>query len=118
MTTYDTPLFPARNADPATSKAAAADDTGRDVLRMRLLWAFTAEERLAERFRLKPRGLTRDEAAVWASLPATSNTSRRLSDLKDLGYIKATGSTRLGESGRHQTVWRLTSEGWTEARKQ
>lgn len=90
-----------RSTDPDTSKAAGAsvDPRGQHLALL------TALERLGTG--------TRDEIAAEAGLTAYQ-ASRRLSELATSELIEDTGTVRAGESGRMQTVYRVTPAGREE----
>lgn len=81
----------ARNTDPETSKTAAKSLETRGHMR-RLLRIY--EEAGAS-------GLTDEEAARKAGIPTAH---KRCSDLRRMGWIKSTGTTRVGSSNRDQMV--------------
>src|SRR4249920_2245228 len=92
----------ARSADPPTSHAAAERlDAGR---------AGTVRRRLLAQFVRYP-SLTADEATSAAGFDASDGAWKRVSDLKNLGLVEATGETRAGSSGRQQQVLRATEAG-------
>lgn len=91
---FDSTRYYARNADPATSHAAAAKLDHARVHRARILATLdsigsgTFEEIAAAS------GMRNDQ--VW----------RRLSDLRRMGEAEPNGEERPGASGRKQRVWR------------
>lgn len=80
----------ARATDPATSKRAADSLDPRSLMH-RLARVYEAAGAA---------GLTDEEAASRAGIPTAW---KRCSDLRRLGWIKATG-TRIGSTGREQMV--------------
>jgi hypothetical protein len=105
MTTYDTPLF--RATDPETSRDAVPSESTQATNCQRCLDALAW---------LGGSG-TRSEIANRAGLPDTGDTGSRLSQLKRRLLIFDTHTTRVGDNGKSQTVWRLTEAGWKEAEK-
>ncbi len=85
-----------RATDPETSRLASVDTPTKANNRQK---AYEALQRLGEG--------TRSEIAREAGLADDSTTSRRLSDLEELGLIVKTGETRRGASGAAQSVWRM-----------
>jgi len=86
----------ARTADRGTSHAAAFS---------MISAASSLRTAVLAEMRLHGPG-TRDEIAHRMHMPP-DKIWRRFSELKDLGLIEATDQTRLGDSGRHQSVWRV-----------
>jgi len=85
----------ARTNDPETSRKAAQS-----------LDAATMRDQLAQAFRLAGwHGMTDEEAGAATGIPGGW---KRCSDLRRLGLIEPTGSTRRGSSGREQRVSRWT----------
>jgi hypothetical protein len=81
----------ARTTDPPTSKRAADSLDPRSLMH-RLARAYEAAGAA---------GLTDEEAAAQAGIPTAW---KRCSDLRRLGWIKTSGATRVGSSGRDQMV--------------
>lgn len=91
------PLFAtshARASDPPTSRAAAATVSTETILAA-LLDAYRAAGAA---------GLTDEEAATAAGLDPRLGAWKRCSDLRALGMIQDTGTTRKGTSGRARIV--------------
>jgi hypothetical protein len=101
------PLFAAappiaRASDPDTSHEAASALTSRAQQVTAVVRAAWAAGRV--------RGVTADEAARGSGLLAHS-AGKRLSDAVALGYLADTAETRVGASGRQQTVRVITDAG-------
>lgn len=90
----------ARRSDPSTSHEAA-----------RKVRTGTAKRKLLEVHARYPNGLTDEEAARLAGLSLTSEYATRCSELMRAGYLVDTEATRLGESGMHRIIRRITDEG-------
>jgi hypothetical protein len=95
----------ARASDPPTSHEAAVVALGRKG---------NARRRLLRSFAGHPAGLTDEEAAAYADLSLRSEYATRCSELRRLGLIEATDQTRVGESGSHRMVSRITDSGVAE----
>jgi hypothetical protein len=103
--TDDLPLFAppiARSSDPETSHEAAAALSSRSHQVRAVVRAAWAAGRV--------RGVTADEAARGSALDVHS-AGKRLSDAVALGYLEDTPTTRVGASGRRQTVRVITDAG-------
>lgn len=103
----------ARGTDPPTSHAAAASMTP-EALGAQLrsvLWALDHHSNHGTR----PGGTAHEVVMVLAygSVPAPQQSvvARRLTDLRERGLIRDTGTTRPGASNRELTVWELTDQG-------
>lgn len=98
-TSLRTPLPRSRSTDPDTSKEAAISiDPKKDMFK--LLRVFELKRRA---------GLTSEEASAKAGI---TDGWRRVSDLKMLGLIEATGETRKSsKTGRSCQVLRITEKG-------
>ncbi len=94
------PRHLSRSFDPTTSFDAAKALGSAGTRRRRLLETFVTGDRTAE------------EAAARAGYTPADGAWKRVSDLKNLGLIAPTGSTRPGTSGREQDVLRITADGW------
>lgn len=92
----------ARRTDPRTSHEAAASMTA-EVLG-------NEQAKVLRSLAMHTGEAIRDQVATDLSQPA-ANVSRRITDLVTLGLVFDTGRTRLGYSGRNQTVWALTDAG-------
>jgi hypothetical protein len=88
----------ARIEDPITSGVAARRLTNAETHRGRLLRVIAQRPQTAE------------EAAHTAHIDAWQ-ASKRVSDLKNLGYVTATGEHREGSAGRPQQVLAITESG-------
>lgn len=86
----------ARHSDLDTSHAAAAS--------MKVAAQILCVQILAHLVSDGPQ--TFDEVSFHLKIPA-ARVWKRLSDLKNHGYIEPSGITRPGISGRAQTVWRV-----------
>lgn len=87
-----------RTTDPETSKAAAVR-VDAAFMRGKLLAVFARGEHTAE------------EASRAAGYTPADGAWKRVSDLKNLGLIEPTGTTRTASSGREQAVMRVTAKG-------
>jgi len=87
-----------RLEDPETSHAAARKLDGK-AKRTRLLKVFEVGN------------ATSEEAAALAGFGPADGAWKRCSDLKNLGLIAPTGTTRPGSSGREQMVLAITDAG-------
>jgi len=101
---FDQPLSAelARNTDPRTSRDAARDalpEMGSHRRRL-LIWFAAAGDA----------GLTADEAAERADLLHVGYW-KRVSDLKNNGFIRPTGKKRKGRKGSAQQVYAVTHRG-------
>lgn len=94
--------IPARNTDPETShKATKAIHIRAGNQRTLLLRAFDALE-----------DATDEEAMEHAEgVSASSEYAKRCSELRQAGYIEATGDERTGGSGQSRIVCRITTKG-------
>src|SRR5665213_3061127 len=93
--------------DPETSFLAANDPGSRRARvgqRERLLKAFEGGRELT------------DEEAGTQSGVGGYNERRRCTELRQLGLIAPTGSTKIGSAGKEMMVCRITSEGVETAR--
>lgn len=96
----------ARNTDPSTSHAAVPDRAKRGSDMMRLLDTYKAF------------GRTDEEAAVASGMGTDGgHYTKRCSDLRNGGYIQATGDSRRGSSGKQQRVCVITPKGHEALRK-
>lgn len=95
--------IPSRRTDPDTSKAAG------ELIKIR---AGSQRALLLGAFWNFPGGLT-DEQAMKAAhgVAATSEYSKRCSELREGGYIEPTGETRPGAAGPQRIVSRITPKG-------
>lgn len=102
----------ARNTDPDTSHAAAAEiKVKAGSQRARLLAAFAG----FGQWRIE--GLTDEEAMrIAQGVSPTSEYSKRCSELREGGFIEPTGETRPGAAGPQRIVSRITDKGrqWCE----
>lgn len=102
-------VIPSRTTDPVTSHAAAKE------IRVK---AGSQRAYLLHCFWNFPGGLT-DEEAMRCShgVSAMSEFSKRCSELREGGFIEATGETRAGSAGPQRIVSRITAKGraWIEA---
>lgn len=96
----------ARNSDPETSHAAANRATISSAIDRGKVLAVHASH---------PEGLTDFELATIMGRQQTSVGKRR-GELRDLGLIEASESTRPAPSGSSAIVWRITSEGLSRAK--
>lgn len=87
-----------RNTDPQTSRDAAEDVQPADI------WT------VLDVHRRHPDGVTDHELAAITGRVQTSVGKRR-GELRDLGLIEDTGTTRLSPSGAPCSVWRITPPG-------
>ena len=107
-------VIPSRTTDPETSHAAAREIRVKaGSQRALLLYAFDLPL-FAER------GATDEEAMqdAWNVFP-TSEYAKRCSELREGGFIEATGETRAGSAGPQRIVSRITDKGraWIEANR-
>lgn len=98
------PVAHARVSDAATSHVAAEMLTDKRTMLRALLATYREGSRTA------------DEAAEAAGYGPADGAWKRISDLKNMGLIKPTELTRLGKSGRPQTVCIITAKGLSELR--
>ena len=94
----DLPLF--RNSDPSTSRKAAEQVAPRRGTQM---------ARLLAQYSMAPIGLTDDQAGQRAGL--VNGYWKRCADLRRLGYIIDTGTTRETNSGSMGMVCAITVKG-------
>ena len=98
---YDLPLF--RDADPDTSRKGAADVRPRQGSQAMLLLATYANARI---------GLTDEEAGQRSGLAERgAGYWKRCSDLRRLGLIEDSHTTRTGSSGSEMRVCTITAKG-------
>lgn len=90
-----------RNSDPLTSQKAAKQILVRAGNQRHVL--LTAYGEFDE--------LTADEAMRRAGVSERSCYWKRISELREAGFIEATGAERPGESGTSQMVCRITLKG-------
>lgn len=90
----------ARSTDPQTSRDAALLINAK---------ATTARVQLLKVHVENPRGLTDEEAATLAGLSLLSEYSTRCSELKRMGVLLDSGTTREGQTGVHRLV-RMVSD--------
>lgn len=90
----------ARNTDPVTSHDATPAPTSRTTMMRQLLTQF------------RTGGVTAEQAADAAGYTSADGAWKRVSDLRNAGYIEATDRTHKARSGREQTVWEITQTGW------
>lgn len=88
------PLPSVRRTDPDTSHAAAVHRPGRVTQRGRLL----------DEIQGRANGATNDELEQATGIRLNSLT-RRVTDLKELGFIRDSGQRRQASSGSAQIVW-------------
>lgn len=89
-----------RRDDHATSKAGARSVAFR---------AGSQKAKLLDAYRAAPLGLTDEEAAVAAGIPARSCWWKRCNELREAGAIVPTGDTRVGEAGVPRMVCRASA---------
>ena len=92
------PVTHARRTDPDTSRAAATRLRDQRTMMRALLSTFVVADRTCE------------EAALVAGYDP-EKASKRVSDLRNLGYLVDTDARRQGRSGREQIVRRITLAG-------
>jgi hypothetical protein len=94
---------PYRNSDPKTSRQAAENTViKRGSQRFRLLVWYN--ERLM--------GLTSEEAGELSGLAQKgAGYWKRISELRNMGYIQDTGQTRMAKTGNQQIVCQITRAG-------
>jgi hypothetical protein len=98
---YDLPLF--RDADPDTSRQGAKDVKPRQGSQAMLLLAIYANARI---------GLTDEEAGQRSGLAERgAGYWKRCSDLRRLGLIEDSHTTRTGSSGSEMRVCTITAKG-------
>lgn len=90
----------ARSTDPDTSHAAARRLTRADSMRAKLLRTYCQHG-----------GLTAEEASEFAGYGPADGAWKRVSDLRNLGYLCDSGLRRVGTSGRQQVVLQATPAG-------
>lgn len=105
-------VIPSRGTDPDTSHEAAKEVKIRANSQRAYL--------LAEFYRFQMEdGLTDEQAMDYAypNVSATSEYSKRCSELREGGFIEPTGETRPGSAGPQRIVSRITAKGraWIEA---
>lgn len=106
---------PFRDSDPITSRLAAKDHAGRQLVRDKVLIAAASLTVFSDSMltaRLQRFGVDMDRSRV----------ARRRKDLEEQGYVAAwptveNQATRKGPSGRAQLVWQITKEGETRVRR-
>jgi hypothetical protein len=89
----------ARVTDEPTSHAATPAPTSRTTIMRNLLAQFVRNE------------FTSEQATQGAGYQPADGAWKRVSDLRNAGYIQSTGRTRKASSGREQTVWQITEAG-------
>lgn len=97
-----------RATDPATSVVAARSIGGQPIRdqQLRVLWAmFVVREPDATAHDIVLR------LAYTGRAPQQSCVAKRLGELRDLGYVESTGTTRPGGTGRPLQVHRVTDTG-------
>lgn len=67
--------------------------------------------RLLEQFAAHPAGLTAEEAAYRAGFDRTDGAWKRVSDLRKMGFVTATGRTRIGAHSNRQHEVLTISQG-------
>lgn len=100
-------LFDYRKDGPDTSKAGAADvNLRKDSQQALLLKAWALQEHWTD-------GLTDEEAGEISGLANRRRCAywTRCSELRRMGLIEDTGTTRVASSGSHQMVSRITKLG-------
>lgn len=107
-------VIPSRTTDPETSHAAAREVRVKaGTQRARLLKAFADHG-----IQWPQVGLTDEEAMMNAEgVWHTSEYSKRCSELREGGYIKPTGQTRVGSAGVERIVSKVTDKGLTWIRE-
>lgn len=90
----------ARTTDPATSHEAAARLTDKHTMMRTLLLVFAAHD-----------GLSAEEACRMAGYGPADGGWKRVSDLKNLGWILPTGNTTTSSQNRRVAVLAITAEG-------
>lgn len=106
-------VIPSRATDPETSHAAARE------IRVK---AGTQRARLLDAFSMWTHAGATDEQAMLStdgSVSPTSEYAKRCSELREGGFIEATGETRAGSAGPQRIVSRITPKGraWIEANR-
>jgi len=107
-TLFDAALDPhthARTTDPDTSSAAARRLSDKRTMMRRLLRAFEAGDSTAE------------EVAARCGYTAADGAWKRVSDLRNAGWVEDTGHRRPGSSGRQQMVLAITDAGRDQLNK-
>ena len=95
----------ARNSDPSTSHAAAAALSDKHTMMRTLLLVFASHT-----------ALTTERACLLAGYTPGDGAWKRVSDLTRMGWIRDTGNTTEGSSGRQQRVLAITEEGMDQFR--
>lgn len=99
-------VIPSRSTDPETSHAAARE------IRVK---AGSQRARLLQAFMLFDQFGGTDEQAMIAcrnyGVSPTSEYAKRCSELREGGFIEATGETRAGSAGPQRIVSRITDKG-------
>lgn len=102
-----------RASDPPTSKAAA-ESLPAPVLSVQRHAVLAAVEAI-ERFNPHKVGATAYEVMARMAFtghgPAQNIVARRLTDLRELGFVEDSGVTRPGGSNRPLVAWRITATG-------
>ncbi len=94
----------ARSSDPQTSKdAAGMNARARDTHRHQLLMAYWSNY-----------AMTDEEAGEFTGV---HQAWKRCSELRKMGYIEATGKTKITKSGGRARVCRITDSGLAYASK-
>lgn len=106
-------VIPSRSTDPETSHAAARE------IRVK---ANSQRALLLDAFSMWTHAGATDEQAMLStdgSVSPTSEYAKRCSELREGGFIEATGETRAGSAGPQRIVSRITDKGraWIEANR-